>query len=138
MVGQVIDRKVSNYRVKHRNRDESTREIIYVVLGIILIFLLGLGYIYIPNRLVALDYQMEQAKAELGRLEQERSAMQMTECALTAPARLEAEAQRLGFKPLDLAQVHFVDTSRLSAGQAERLAMNAAPAETAKQSSEAR
>jgi cell division protein FtsL len=132
MVGQVIDRKVLNYRVKHRNRDENTREIIYLALGLILLVLLGMGYIYIPNRLVALDYQMEQAKAELGRLQQEQSALQMKECVLTAPARLEAEAERLGFKPLEIAQVQFVDTADLTAGQADRLAMNTPPTAGAK------
>ena len=124
MVGQIYDRPIQNFVVQRRFREETSRETWLFAVMILLVVVLAMTVIYIPNRMVDLDYRFETAKSALGQLEQEQSVLRMKESELTALSRLESEAEKLGFLRPDIARVRFIDGPELNRPEAEYLAMN--------------
>jgi len=108
MVGQIIDREVSNFAVHRARRGRSSRDIALFAAGILLVLLIVLGYIYIPNRIREIDYKIEQAKKNLLQLEQEMEVLQMKESKLTSPFRLEEEAHILGLEKIHMNQIRYI------------------------------
>jgi len=126
MVGQMYDKPIRNFTVQRPVREERSRETWLFAVGILLVLVLAIMVIYIPNRMIELDYKFEVAKKTLGDLRQERSVLAMRESELTSLSRLEGEAQKLGFLRPDIARVRFIDGRELAASETEYLAMNAA------------
>ena len=108
MVGQIIDKEVSNFTVRRARRGRSSRDIALFTAGILLVLLIVLGYIYIPNRIREIDYKIEQAKKNLLQLEQEMEVLRMKESKLTSPFRLEAEAHVLGLEKVHMNQIRYI------------------------------
>jgi hypothetical protein len=122
----MYDKPIRNFAVQRPVREESSRETWLFAVVILLVLVLAIMYIYIPNRMVELDYKFEVAKKSLGDLRQEHSVLAMRESQLTALNRLEGEAQKLGFLRPDIARIRFINGRELLGPEAEYLAMNAA------------
>lgn len=114
MVGQIIDTQVANFTISRARRRQGTSDITFFVVGTLLVMLLVLGYIYIPNRMVELDYQIEQSKKALHQLSQETEFLTMKEAEMTSLARLETEAHHLGMEPVGMNRVRYVDVHQPS------------------------
>lgn len=126
MVGQMYDKPIRNFSVQRPVREERSRETWLFAVVILLVLVLAIMYIYVPNRMVELDYKFEVAKKTVTDLRQEHSGLAMRESELTSLNRLEGEAQKLGFLRPDIARVRFIDGRELLTPETEYLAMNAA------------
>jgi cell division protein FtsL len=125
MVGQMYDKPIRNFTIQRPVREEKSRETWLFAVAILLVLVLAIMYIYIPNRMVELDYKFEAAKKTIGDLRQENSVLAMRESELTSLNRLEGEAQKLGFLRPDIARIRFIDGRELAVPETEYLAMNA-------------
>ena len=108
MVGQIYNREVANFPIQNARRQRSSGDIYMFLAGTALVFMIMMGYIYVPNQLRQVNIQIEQAKKTIQQLEQEQEFMRMKESELTSPARLEAEAVRLGLQPLEVGQIRYI------------------------------
>ena len=124
MVGQIFDRQANNFKIQRTSRGQGVRDFLSTAGAVFFLLLTLLWAIYIPNRQVELDYQIESARKTIQALQLERSALLMEESTLTSPARLDGMADQLGFQPINLNQVRFVDAAGLSGSQPARLALN--------------
>ena len=124
MVGQVFDRPANNFKVLDVQRGQGVRDVVAMAAVVFCLLLTLLWAIYIPNRQVELDYQLESARKTIQELQLEHAALLMQESRLTSPARLDGMAEQLGFQPILLNQVRFVDAPGLTPPPAARMAFN--------------
>lgn len=109
MTSYVFSRQFSDIQVVARDRGEGFRDIRLCGTAIVLLLVLLMAYVYFPNRIVEVDYKIEEAKTGVARLMQERELLKMRESQLCSMARLEMQAARLGLAAPRAAQVEYVD-----------------------------
>jgi len=111
MVGHHYDREIVNFPIRKTNRGGSSRDIFLFAVGILLVSLIVIGYIYIPNQIRQTDYRIEQAKKTLRQLDQEQAFLQAREAELTSLARLEEEAEKMGLLQVDMERIRFIHSA---------------------------
>lgn len=127
MYDQFFSSPVQNFSVQRHRAAQSRAEFFLFPAGIFLLFLLAAGYIYLPNRIIELDYQIEEAKKTVSQLQRDHNFLAMKESEAASVGRLQAAAATLGLRPMDLNQVQFVSTREMNGSSSRLVALNPVP-----------
>jgi cell division protein FtsL len=106
-----FSKQIDNSRLVKVEDPRRNREMRYFVGSLAFLFLLVFTYTWQHFKAIEYGYQIEQAKRELGNLNDTNRGLRLEDASLRDPARIDALARRIGLVPPDPGQVLRMDAT---------------------------